>query len=174
MTTINSIANMLVTSCGLSEAEAFEAVANYTEADYLAEVEAERIAAERQAEWEAELAEERFFEEQLSDFFHKYIEGKSYDELDPEAWGTYSDLYKDLHGIRPRWYIQSLYEAKQRAEAQAEREELENDGWIFLDTPYRTYKRQLEGFEMTVWVWDNHGMTYEALCGDYDDFYDEY
>lgn len=135
MTTINSIMAMLVKN-GLTDAEAFE----YAEAeDVNAEasrytwMEDEAYAQDNRYWDDEEDIDERFYVEQLHNFFNEYIAGKTYDELDADAWDIYSDLYKDVYGIRPRWYIQSLYEAKQRAEAEEVRNDLLNDGWIIDD-----------------------------------------
>ena len=165
MTTINSIANLLVTSCGLSEVEAFEAVSNYTEADYIAEKEEEAYWAEVEAREEAEREEEAREWRALNDFFNKYIAGKSYDEMDWDAWGYYSDWYKDVNGIRPRWYIEALYEEKMRAERNEVRDDLENDGWIMLTDRdgWYTYERQISPSMMSIWRWDNCGRTFEAM-----------
>lgn len=35
-------------------------------------------------------------------FYAKHIEGKSWEEIDPEAWQCYSDWHKDMYGYRPR------------------------------------------------------------------------
>lgn len=35
-------------------------------------------------------------------FFEEHIEGKSFDEIDPEDWEFYSDWHKDMYGYRPR------------------------------------------------------------------------
>jgi hypothetical protein len=35
-------------------------------------------------------------------FYAKHIEGKSWEEIDPEAWSFYSDWHKDMYGFRPR------------------------------------------------------------------------
>ena len=132
MTTINSIIDMLVKG-GINEAMAFE----YAEAeDVNAELsrytwkEDEAYAQDNRYWDDYEDIDDRFYSEQLDNYFREYIQGKSYDELDAETWGIYSDMYKDVHGIRPRWYIQSLYEAKLRAEAEAVKEDLLNEGWI--------------------------------------------
>ena len=34
-------------------------------------------------------------------FYEKHIKGKSWDEIDPEDWGFYSDWHKDMYGFRP-------------------------------------------------------------------------
>ena len=165
MTTINSIANLLVTSCGLNEAEAFEAVSNYTEADYIAEKEEEAREEAYWAEVYAEREEEAREWRALNDFFNKYIAGKSYDEMDWDAWGYYSDWYKDINGIRPRWYLESLYEAKKKAERDAVLDDLEDDGWIMLTDRdgWHTYERQISKSMMSIWRWDNWGNTFEAM-----------
>lgn len=145
MTTINSIANLLV-NCGLSEAEAFEmAEHEFNTAPTYAELAYEDE--HRYDYWDDyEDIDDRFYSEQLDNYFREYIQGKTYDELDAETWGTYSDMYKDVHGIRPRWYIQSLYEAKLKAEAEAVREDLLNEGWI-IDEGRDIWSFFNEGFE---------------------------
>lgn len=35
-------------------------------------------------------------------FYAKHIQGKSWEEIDPEAWGFYSDWHKDMYGFRPK------------------------------------------------------------------------
>ena len=35
-------------------------------------------------------------------FYEKHISGKSWEEIDPEAWSFYSDWHKDMYGFRPR------------------------------------------------------------------------
>ena len=35
-------------------------------------------------------------------FYAEHIEGKSWEEIDPEAWGFYSDWHKDMYGFRPK------------------------------------------------------------------------
>lgn len=162
----NSIVAMVVKACGISvkEAEAIAEVENKeAESLYIDCVKAEAEEEEARIRWAEWDAEQRLAEEQESEFFRKYIEGKSYDELDPDDYSFWSDLYKDAHGFRPRWYLQSLYEAKVRAEKKAVREDLEDDGWIMLDGYWCTYERQLEGFDMTLWLWDNHGRTFERM-----------
>lgn len=34
-------------------------------------------------------------------FYTEHIEGKSWEEIDPDAWQTYSDWHKDMYGFRP-------------------------------------------------------------------------
>ena len=53
------------------------------------------------AAYEAEckaIADAEFFERQLDEVLAEARESN-----DPTVWGVYSDLYKDLYGIRPRW-----------------------------------------------------------------------
>lgn len=35
-------------------------------------------------------------------FYTKYIKGKSWEEIEPEAWECYSDWHKDMYGFRPK------------------------------------------------------------------------
>ena len=35
-------------------------------------------------------------------FYEKNIKGRSWEEIDPEAWQFYSDWHKDMYGYRPR------------------------------------------------------------------------
>ena len=49
--------------------------------------------------------DERYREENQSAFdafYAEHIEGKSWEEIDPEAWDFYSDWHKDMYGFRPR------------------------------------------------------------------------
>jgi hypothetical protein len=51
------------------------------------------------------ILDERYREENQSAFdafYAKHIEGKSWEEIDPEAWQFYSDWHKDMYGFRPR------------------------------------------------------------------------
>ena len=34
-------------------------------------------------------------------FYAEHIEGKSWEEINPEDWGFYSDWHKDMYGFRP-------------------------------------------------------------------------
>lgn len=50
------------------------------------------------------ILDERYREENQSAFdafYAKHIEGKSWEEIDPEAWDFYSDWHKDMYGFRP-------------------------------------------------------------------------
>lgn len=38
----------------------------------------------------------------FDEFYTKYISGKSWEEIDPDDWSTYSDWHKDMYGFRPR------------------------------------------------------------------------
>lgn len=155
-----NIVNLLVVA-GLSLNEAVEMaevenpVAESAYIDYEAEEEKDK----RELEY---LAEERFFEQQERDFFYEHIAGKSYDEIDPMDYSIWSDLYKDVNGFRPRWYMENLYEAKMRAERKEVRDDLENDGWIMCDE-YHPRQIDTNSFEWTIWLWDNHGGTFEAM-----------
>lgn len=40
--------------------------------------------------------------EAFNAFYEKHIKGKTWEEIDPEAWGFYSDWHKDMYGFRPR------------------------------------------------------------------------
>lgn len=35
-------------------------------------------------------------------FYEKHIKGKTWEEIDQEAWDFYSDWHKDMYGYRPR------------------------------------------------------------------------
>ena len=51
------------------------------------------------------IVDERYRERNQADFdafYAKHIQGKSWEEIDPEAWGFYSDWHKDMYGFRPR------------------------------------------------------------------------
>ena len=36
-------------------------------------------------------------------FYEKFIKGKTWEEIDPEAWSFYSDWHKDMYGYRPKY-----------------------------------------------------------------------
>ena len=49
--------------------------------------------------------DERYREENqaaFDAFYAEHIEGKSWEEIDPEDWGFYSDWHKDMYGFRPK------------------------------------------------------------------------
>lgn len=49
--------------------------------------------------------DERYREENQADFdafYTEHIKGKSWEEIDPEDWGFYSDWHKDVYGFRPK------------------------------------------------------------------------
>lgn len=51
------------------------------------------------------ILEERYRDENMDDFirfFQNHIEGKSFNEVDPDIFNTYSDWHKDMFGYRPR------------------------------------------------------------------------
>lgn len=60
-----------------------------------------------EAEEQARYKEEN--EPKLQQFFHKYIEGKSFDEIDPNNWDWYSDWHKDVYGYRPHGIVCGIY-----------------------------------------------------------------
>lgn len=66
--------------------EAWDAA--YAEYCELNEVLNERYRRENQASFDA--------------FYAKHIEGKSWEEIDPDDWGFYSDWHKDMYGFRPK------------------------------------------------------------------------
>jgi hypothetical protein len=41
-------------------------------------------------------------QEAFDAFYEKHIKGKSWEEIDQEAWDFYSDWHKDMYGYRPR------------------------------------------------------------------------
>lgn len=40
--------------------------------------------------------------EEIKHFFEDKIQGKTWEELDPNLWEYYSDWHKDVFGYRPR------------------------------------------------------------------------
>ena len=60
----------------------------YTEYGRLNAVLDERYREENQAAFDA--------------FYAKHIEGKTWEEINPEDWGYYSDWHKDMYGFRPK------------------------------------------------------------------------
>lgn len=49
--------------------------------------------------------DERYREENQSAFdayYAEHIEGKAWEDIDPEAWQFYSDWHKDMYGYRPK------------------------------------------------------------------------
>lgn len=60
----------------------------YKEYNRLRDVQDERFRAENQADFDA--------------FYEKHIKGKTWAEIDPEAWSFYSDWHKDMYGYRPK------------------------------------------------------------------------
>ena len=51
------------------------------------------------------ILDERYREENQASFdafYAKHIEGKAWEEIDPEAWSFYSDWHKDMYGFRPK------------------------------------------------------------------------
>ena len=51
------------------------------------------------------ILDERYREENQASFdafYAEHIEGKSWEEIDPNDWGFYSDWHKDMYGFRPK------------------------------------------------------------------------
>ena len=49
--------------------------------------------------------DERYREENqtaFDAFYAEHIEGKSWEEIEPETWDCYSDWHKDMYGFRPK------------------------------------------------------------------------
>lgn len=49
--------------------------------------------------------DERYREENQSKFdafYKKHIEGKQWEDIEPDVWDFYSDWHKDMYGFRPR------------------------------------------------------------------------
>lgn len=42
-------------------------------------------------------------QEAFDAFYAKHIKGKTWKEIDPEAWQCYSDWHKDMYGYRPHY-----------------------------------------------------------------------
>lgn len=52
-----------------------------------------------------DILNERYREENqtaFDAFYDKHIKGRSWEEIDPEAWQCYSDWHKDMYGFRPK------------------------------------------------------------------------
>ena len=52
-----------------------------------------------------DVLDERYREENQAEFdafYNKYIKGRKWEEIDPEAWQCYSDWHKDMYGFRPK------------------------------------------------------------------------
>lgn len=39
---------------------------------------------------------------EITKYFEEHIKGKSWEEIDQDCWGWYSDWHKDVFGFRPR------------------------------------------------------------------------
>ncbi len=51
------------------------------------------------------ILDERYREqnqEAFDAFYEKHIKGKTWEEIDAEAWSFYSDWHKDMYGFRPK------------------------------------------------------------------------
>lgn len=80
---IDELSNILDGNC---TPDAWEK--SYREYSALVAVMNERYRVENQAAFDA--------------FYEKHIKGKSWDDIDPDAWDCYSDWHKDMYGYRPR------------------------------------------------------------------------
>jgi hypothetical protein len=52
-----------------------------------------------------DVLDERYRERNQAEFnafYKRHIKGKSWEEIDPEAWQCYSDWHKDMYGFRPK------------------------------------------------------------------------
>lgn len=61
---------------------------------------------------EIQAEEDRYFNEEepkLRAYFKEHIEGKSWDEIDDDCWGWYSDWHKDVYGYRPHGIVCGEY-----------------------------------------------------------------
>lgn len=70
---------------GYAEGDWSKAYSEYCELTAILD---ERYRAENQASFDA--------------FYEKHIKGKTWEEIDPEAWDCYSDWHKDMYGFRPK------------------------------------------------------------------------
>ena len=48
-------------------------------------------------------------EEKIKKFFQEHIEGKDFNELDPNLWEYYSDWHKEVYGFRPHAIVCGEY-----------------------------------------------------------------
>lgn len=61
--------------------------------------------------------EERYRREnepRIREFFAKHIEGKTWEEIDPQDWDFYSDWHKDVFGFRPHAIVCGTYVSPHR------------------------------------------------------------
>ena len=56
--------------------------------------------AELTAEQDKRYREEN--QEAFNKFYNENIKGKTWNEIDPDIWGWYSDWHKDMYGYRPK------------------------------------------------------------------------
>ena len=58
-------------------------------------------------------AEERRYREEnepkIREYFAKYIQGRTFDKIDPNDWDFYSDWHKDVFGYRPHGIVCGEY-----------------------------------------------------------------
>ena len=59
------------------------------------------------------VAEERRYREEnepkIREYFAKYIEGRTWDSIDPNDWDFYSDWHKEVFGYRPHGIVCGEY-----------------------------------------------------------------
>ena len=48
-------------------------------------------------------------EPKIREYFEKRIEGKTWEEIDPQDWEFYSDWHKDVYGYRPHGIVCGEY-----------------------------------------------------------------
>lgn len=41
-------------------------------------------------------------QEKFNLFYQTYIQGKKFEDIDPDNWDFYSDWHKDMYGFRPK------------------------------------------------------------------------
>lgn len=61
--------------------------------------------------------EQRYREEnepKIREYFHKYIEGRTFSQIDPHDWDFYSDWHKDVFGYRPHGIVCGEYVSPHR------------------------------------------------------------
>lgn len=53
--------------------------------------------------YDEEELEEEFFHQQLRQYERQYLSGKRWEDIDSIVKDVWSDLYKDVYGVRPRF-----------------------------------------------------------------------
>lgn len=59
--------------------------------------------------FEADLKYRADNEPKIREYFAKYIEGRTFSQIDPEDWDFYSDWHKDVFGYRPHGIVCGEY-----------------------------------------------------------------